>query len=133
MKNPKLIWKIMNLLYGIPLVIYLFTVLHWPLFYRFKIVHIIIMIAIIYGIKSWIEIKFNMPNLIRQKRITKSINYIGGGILFVGILFKIMHWPFASILLLLGAVLTLCSFILIFFIDDFNNSKQPNPEILDDI
>lgn len=132
MKNPKLIWKIVNSLNGIPLILYLFTTLHWPLFYRFTLVHIIIMIAIIYGLKSWIEIKFDIRNLIKKNMMTKMINYIGGGFLLIGVLFKIMHWPFANISMLIGMMGVLVSYVLIFFIEESELTKS-NPDILDDI
>lgn len=133
MNNPKQIWKIVNSLYAIPLIIYVFTTLHWPIFYRFTLVEIIIIVAVIYALKSWVEIKFKVGNLIKQNTLTKALYYIGGGFLFIGILFKVMHWPGANISLLLGTLLIILSFIIIFFVDETNQKKQSNPDILDDI
>ncbi|UKN02794.1 hypothetical protein K6119_04595 [Paracrocinitomix mangrovi] len=55
--------------------------------------------------------------------------YIGGGLVILGVLFKIMHWPFAAILLLSGSVIGLIAFLLP------NAKEKDHPdkdEILDD-
>ena len=132
MEKPKLIWKIVNSLNGIILILYLFMVLHWPLFYRFTLVHIIIMVAIVYGLKSWIELKSNINNPIKSNKSTKLLYFIGGGIFTLGILFKIMHWPGGSISLLVGVIILNISFIYVFFVNDTNKTRQSNPDILDD-
>jgi hypothetical protein len=64
--------------------------------------------------------------------VAKVLNYLGAGILLIGILFRIMHWPGGGISLLVGVFLLVASFVLIFFENDVS-IKQSNSDILDDI
>ena len=97
MKNPKLTWKIINSLNGFPILLYLFTLMHWPVFYRFTMVHIIIMIAVIYGLKSWAEVKYNISSPIKNNKIIKMMYFISGALVLIGFLFRVLHWPFSNI------------------------------------
>ena len=133
MKNPKLTWKIINSLNGVPILLYLFTLMHWPVFYRFTVVHIIIMVAVIYGLKSWIEVKYNMSSPIKNNKTIKMMYFISGALVLFGFLFRVLHWPFSNSLLIIGFSGVIISFIAVFFVDDLNTLKTSNPEILDDI
>lgn len=44
-------------------------------------------------------------NLLRMKKLMKVMSLVGTPLLLAGLLFKIMHWPGASILFLLGSIL----------------------------
>lgn len=131
MKNPRLILKLVNLLNGFLLLAYLFKVMHWPLLpFRYTIIHIIIGAFAVYGIKSWIEIKYDLPNLIKANRITNLVFYIGAAIFVFGIMFKLMHWPYSSLIFILG-ISTICmAYLLCFFMPD--DELNENPEVLDD-
>ena len=133
MKNPKLTWKIINSLNGFPILLYLFTLMHWPVFYRFTMVHIIIMIAVIYGLKSWAEVKYNISSPIKNNKIIKMMYFISGALVLIGFLFRVLHWPFSNSLLIIGFSGVIISFIALFFVDNLNELKTANPEILDDI
>lgn len=133
MKNSKLIWNLVNSLNGVLLLVYLSKIMHWFSFLSpVKLPHIFIGALAVYGLRSWLEVKYNIKNPIKSNKITKSIYYLGAGLFVLGFLFKIMHWPFASIMLVFGVLILVSSFIVSFFyIGD--EDGVTNSEILDDI
>ncbi len=132
MKNPKLLLKILNLFDGILVAAYLAKIMHWFAFLRpVTVVHLIILVFIIYGIKSWVEVKYNLTNPIKTNRVTRVVYYLGVSIFIFGMMFKIMHWPFSAMLLITGTITISTGLILSFVIED--ETKESNPEILDDI
>ena len=113
---------------------YVFKIMHWFVFMKPILnMHLAIIGVLIYFIRYYIEVKFKVNNLIKRNRITKMFYYLGIGIFSVGILFKVMHWPFASMNILVGCFSVLLSFFIVFFVDEDINDKQSNPDILDDI
>ena len=66
-----------------------------------------------------------------MKIISKILSISGILVVVVGFLFKILHWPFGTLLLITGLLLYFVSFVLSFFKQDDDNKS--NPDILDDI
>lgn len=133
MKNPKLIWNLINSLNGVLLFAYLSKIMHWFSFLiDIKIIHIFFAAIAVYVLRSWLEVKYNIKSPIKSNRVTKMIYFIGAGVFVLGILFKIMHWPFAGIMLVLGVLILVSSFVVSFFYVA-DEDETTNPEILDDI
>lgn len=131
MKNPRLILQILNLLNGTLLCIYLVKILGWAsLFNPVKLIHIIIAAFILYGLKSWIEVKTNTQDPIKSNKFVNTIFFVGAGMFIGGVAFKLMHWPGSNLLLIIGVFVTCSSFVLSFFAPDSEFSS--NEEILDD-
>ena len=134
MKNPKLIWNLVNSLNGLLLLVYLSKIMNWFAFLiPVKLPHIFIGALAVYGLRSWLEVKYNIKNPIKSNQITKTIYYIGAGLFVLGFLFKIMHWPFSNFLLILGVLILVSSFIVSFFFVADEDVEGANSEILDDI
>jgi len=124
MKNTKLIWKIVNSLLGILLLMYVFNVMHWFVFMKsIQNIHIAIVAVIVYLIRYWIEVRYEIGNLIKNNKLTKMIYYLSAGLFVIGVLAKVMHWSFDDISMIIGTVGILTSFILIFFIIDSNKQN----------
>ena len=130
MKNPKLILQIMNLLNGILLSIYLVKVMGWSSFFNsVKLFHLIILAFIIYGIKSWIEVKFNIKDPVRTNRLISTVFFIGSGLFILGVAFKVQYWPYANLLLISGVFVVCSTFVLSFFVNEDNQTK--NDDVID--
>lgn len=56
------------------------------------------------------------------ENVFKLINRIAIPIMFIGIMFKIMHWPFGLLLFLVSAI----TIILVLFISNIKNSSEKN-------
>jgi hypothetical protein len=133
MKNKKIIWNIINLFNGLLLMLYIAKVLHWfTILNPLELYHFLMFAAIIYGVRSWYESKYDLDNLVKSNRITRILYYLGGGVFILAIMFKIMHWPGGALLYLLGGVTVFTSFIISFFLNTDLSFKQ-DPNILDDI
>ncbi len=65
--------------------------------------------------------KFASQSIVRKK-ILFSASTIALLLIFAGSLFKIMHWPFASILLFLGFLILLIVAIPLFFFDRYKSA-----------
>jgi len=131
MKKPKLALQLLNLINGLLLVTYLFQIMHWPFFLPpIKLMYIIIAAFITFGAKSWIEVKYNISDPIKTNKTTNTIFFIGAGGFVVGILLKVMHWPFGSIALIIGVSTLILAFMLSFILDP--DEEDQDPEILDD-
>ncbi|MFD1551420.1 hypothetical protein DNU06_13540 [Putridiphycobacter roseus] len=131
MKRPKFILQILNVLNGLLLFLYFFKVMHYTSFLgRIEIMHLIIAAFIIYGIKSWIEVKTNTADPIKNNKTTNILFLTGFTIFVLGIAVKFMHWPFANLFMLAGVIIVNLSYWLSFFISA--NSLTPDTEILDD-
>lgn len=66
-------------------------------------------------------------------KIVKKILSISGYVLVItGVLFKILHWPFSTTLLIAGLGVYFISVVLSFIKKD-KGTEASNPEILDDI
>lgn len=130
MKNPRLILQILNLFNGILLSICLIKLMEWTiLFNTIKLLHLIIGAFLIYGLKSWIEIKFNIKDPIKTNRFVSAIFFTGSALFIIGVLFKFMHWPFASIILISGVFIACSAFIFSFFFSE--NEKTEHDELID--
>ena len=131
MKNPRLILQILNLLNGVLLSIYLIKIMGWSaIFNPIKLFHLIIGAFIIYGLKSFIEVNYNTKDPVKTNRYVNAVFFVGAGLFILGIAFKVMHWPFSSLLLIIGVFITISSFVFSFFAPETEDSK--NEEILDD-
>ena len=132
MKNPKLAIQILNLINGLLLITYLAKTMEWlPILRPVTVIHIIIAAFIVFGLKSWLEVKYEMTDPIKTNKITNSVFMIGAGVFLMGITFKFMHWPFGSLLLFLGVVTVIISYFLSFILDEDDNDS--NSEIIDDL
>ncbi len=130
-KKPKLILQILNLLNGILLSVYLVKIMGWSTtFNPVKLIHIIIGAFIVFGIKSWIEVKTNTKDPIKSNKYVNGVFFVGSGMFILGVAFKLMYWPAQDILLVLGVFITCSSFVLSFFAPD--SEKAENEDIIDD-
>ncbi len=134
MENKKLLWKLVNALNAVLLFVYISKVLHWYAYpHSFNLYIILILAGVIYAAKSWIEIKYKVPNLIKKNKLTRGLYYLGGGFFIMGMMFKIMHWPSGNIQLVFGGFMAIASHLILFFVDDSESNKtKSNPDILDD-
>jgi predicted transporter len=103
------------------------------MFFRFTILHILIFVGVIYALKSWIEIKSDVSNPIKNNKLVKKVSFLSGVIVMIGFVFRVLHWPYVNILLIIGFSGIILSNIIIFFVDDLEAVKESNPNILDDI
>ncbi len=63
----------------------------------------------------------------RMKRITYLLGITGAMLAIIGALFKMMHWPYASILLTLGFLIVVLGFLPFYFIGSYREqSEKPN-------
>jgi len=132
MNNGKLLQRILNLL-----TVGLLIVLIGKIFFAFELLNqigtfpAVIALGVIYFAKSWIEVRFNLQDPINANKITKGLYNVGMGSVVLAILFKIMHWPFQYVLMLLGSVLIIVALLLSLVLDPSEKEKDEN--ILDDI
>lgn len=134
MKNPKLIFHTLNGVLTLGLLILLFRSMHWlSLPFAFHIYQVIFLIAIIQGVKYFLEIKFNERDPFKYNVVTKVFYFIGIGILTFAVLLKVMHWPGGSFLLLIAIFIQFVTYILSLTLNDDSIKEGTNPEILDDI
>ena len=70
---------------------------------------------------------------VRENQVTKKVFYIGAGALAIGILFRVMHWPFAQFLIIGGALVILLSYVLGLFLPTSKITREVNDDILDDV
>jgi len=63
----------------------------------------------------------------KKNKIQTFIFYIGMILVFMGIIFHLMHWPFTTILLGIGLIISLLSF----FIRGNFDQKEKDDDILD--
>lgn len=131
MTNPRLIIKILNLLNGALLVIFMLKLLHMAAFLNsIKVYHLAIAVAVVYGLKSWIEISNKVGDPVKENKVTNMLFNVGFAIIVIGILFQVMHWPYRVVFYLLGASTVLLAYILSFVLDP--TVQESDPEILDD-
>ncbi len=131
MKNPLLTIKILNLFNGLLITTYLFKVMNWyDVFKMVSVTYFIIAAFAAYGIRSWIELKYDIINPIKTNPISKIIYNIGAAFFIVGLLFKLMHWPFAG-LSLIGGTALINTGLMITLISDDDHSQPNDSEILD--
>ncbi len=132
MKNAKLVYHICNLALGVLFVVYITDLLHIiPFPFHLELIHLFIAIIMIQIVKYWIESKYEFSDPIKSNKSSNTFYYLSFGVLALGILLKIKHWPFASILLVGAAILNLIS-IVISFVKNNENNVSDNTEILDD-
>jgi len=93
--------------------------------------HLAIVLVVVYGLKSWIEIANNVSDPLRENKITNMLFNAGFGIIVLGVLFKIMHWPYVIFFFLVGSCMVLLSYLLSFVLD--RTLPESNPNILDDL
>ncbi len=133
MKKVKLILHICNLAYGLLMIV--FAVKFSGLFSFLRpvsIFHIIIAVIVVYGLKSWIEIKYDIADPLKTNKLTAKLFNIGNGIVIIGVLIKVMHWSplLSTVLIIIGALAIVSSYILSFVLDA--DTSEPDSEILDD-
>lgn len=57
-----------------------------------------------------------------MKKVMFSLGYIAASLITTGTLFKIQHWPMASIMLVLGIAILNLGFLPLYFIDRYKKS-----------
>ncbi|OIQ18132.1 MAG: hypothetical protein BM557_07400 [Flavobacterium sp. MedPE-SWcel] len=65
-----------------------------------------------------------IKNKIRSKRLIYISGYIATTLISTGWFFKIMHWPFAGILLALGFAILIILFFPTFFYNKYKSSER---------
>lgn len=68
----------------------------------------------------------------KSNRIIQWLYYLGSGGIIIGFLFRILHWPFSSLIQLMSVLLVILAIILRLFKAD-EDIKTENPDILDDL
>ena len=71
-----------------------------------------------------IETTFLTQNKITMKKRTKIIGYVAAGLLIIGFIFKLMHWPGAGVLWGVGVLTTAFGFALFLFVDRFTYEQS---------
>lgn len=131
MTNPRLMIKILNLFNGALLVVFMLKLLHISTFLNsIKVYHLVVVVAVVYGLKSWIEISNKVGDPVKQNKVTNMLFNVGFAIIIFGILFQVMHWPYRVVFYLLGASTVLLAYILSFVLDP--SEQESDSEILDD-
>lgn len=126
--------NILNLLNALILVLFVLWMFDFiSLFPGFSMFHLLVIVLAIYGLKTFIEIKFDIHDPIKENRIARVSYYLGTAALCIGIMFRIMHWPLAGILILIGALGVLFSSVIRLILPADETSKLRNDEILDDL
>jgi hypothetical protein len=120
-KFGKVLFIVGYILLAILLIGFTFKALHWPgsnmavLMSLMLFAYWFLAVAVV---KAFAEKPFSGLN------ITKSfVGGISGMFLSVGLLFKLMHWPGATITLVLGGIL-LIAFIILFFLNRMKSKKE---------
>lgn len=107
--NFSWLWKIERVLIGIALFGILFKIQHYP--------GAGIMLVISLSCLSMMSLlRSVLPSASKTKlgKIAKAVGSIGGSIAFVGLLFKIQHYPGASVMMMNGIILLSAAFIVSF-------------------
>ncbi len=132
MSGAKSIQRLLNLL-----TVVLLVVIIGKQFFALPILDVIgtfpavIALGLIYFMKNFVETHYNITDPILGNRITKMFYYIGMGCIVLAVLFKIMHWPFQTIIMILGVVLMILSFALSLVLE--KSEVEKNEDILDDM
>lgn len=133
MKNQgKRYLGLLNLLTGLLIVLMVFKSLHLFEFMKpVSMFHLIIGIGLLYAGRNWVTSNYELTDPINSNKLTRALYNLGIGIMIIAVLFKIMHWPYQAILLIIGAISTSVSFILAMILDP--SEKEKNDDIIDDI
>lgn len=130
--KPLLLIKILNLMNGLLVIIFMLKLLHVFSFLRpFSILQIALAALLIYGLKSWLEVRYEIGDPIRENKLTNMLFYLGLGLTALGVLIKVMHWPYQEIFFLTGGISICAASFISFFVEP--SKRETNNEILDDI
>ncbi len=69
-----------------------------------------------------ISISIHLKKVLRLKKMLHFMGYLTGTTLITGLLFKIMQWPFASIILLIGFIVLILIVLPLFFYEKHKES-----------
>lgn len=97
----------------------------------FSIFQIALTALLIYGLKSWLEIRYEIGDPIRENKLTNMLFYFGLGLTALGVLIKVMHWRYQEIFFLTGGISICTASFISFFVEPAK--KETSNEILDDI
>ena len=86
---------------------------------------------VIYGIKSWVEMRYDVSDPIKTNKVTNALFYAGYGVIVVGIILQITISQYHIMAFIAGASLMMIAYVLSFFVSE--NKREKNPEILDDL
>lgn len=89
---------------------------------------------IVFFIAGGIALFFNLLDFNRNKDQSEGFNFLfwtGSIILFIGLIFKLMHWPFSTYILIAGLLISGISFFIKGNI--FNNNEDEDKDLIDRI
>ncbi|SFT80515.1 hypothetical protein SAMN05216474_2429 [Lishizhenia tianjinensis] len=87
----------------------------------------VIYVGMLGFIFSILSIYFDKKRKVNTNKNKGLVFYIGAGIVMVGVVFKMMHWPGASIFILAGLTISL----LATFLNKLQKSKPESEDLLD--
>lgn len=133
MKTGKVLLHIMNGLNVLALFVLVFkSVFFVPWLYDVSFYHVLLVLAALYGIKTWVQIKFEVDDPIRINKISNVFFHGGMVMIMLGIVMRVMHWPFSFLPILAGALAVFVAFILSMVLSP-SVERSANPDILDDL
>lgn len=133
MKTGKVLLHIMNGLNALALFVLVFkSVFFVPWLYDVSFYHVLLVLAALYGIKTWVQIKFEVDDPIRINKISNVFFHGGMVMIMLGIVMRVMHWPFSFLPILAGALGVFVAFILSMVLSP-SVERSTNPDILDDL
>lgn len=133
MKTGKVLLHIMNGLNALALFVLVFkSVFFVPWLYDVSFYHVLLVLAALYGIKTWVQIKFEVDDPIRINKISNVFFHGGMVMIMLGIVMRVMHWPFSFLPILAGALAVFVAFILSMVLSP-SVERSTNPDILDDL
>ena len=99
----------------------LFKMMHWPGAEVMLVLGVSLLSVVVLPLMGLIE--FKQSNVLRSQ-YTALIGYISGATLFLGTLFRIMHWPGSSVLIVSGFVVLTFIFIPLYTIKSYQNTDN---------
>ncbi|WP_338765067.1 hypothetical protein WAF17_00885 [Bernardetia sp. ABR2-2B] len=102
---------------------FLFKALHWP--YANILLQLGNIILLFFALPSLVILAFkNKNSLETMDKIRLSIGILAGGLISTGMIFKGLHFPYASILFVVGCAVFSCLFLPIFFYQLYQKSVR---------
>ncbi len=107
--NFSLLWKIERVLIGIALFGILFKIQHYP----GAGIMLVISLSCL-SMMSLLRTAIPIGTKSKLSKIANTVGSLGGSVAFVGLLFKIQHYPGASVMMMNGIILLSAAFIVSF-------------------
>ncbi|WP_027420117.1 hypothetical protein [Crocinitomix catalasitica] len=130
----KRVLGILNVLNGLILVFFVLRMFGFiSIAPQFTMMHLIVVVLAIYGLRIFIESQYDVSDGVKENRIARMSYYLGTAALCIGVLFKIMLWPLAGFLVLIGSFGVLMSYVIGLILPADLKTRTRNEEILDDL